>query len=619
MMPRRILHLGKFYPPVPGGMERFLGDLAEAQRAAGHEVAVLVHDQNGSRLPEEPAWLMRCPVWLRLAFAPISPAYPFWLRRALRRFSPDVIHFHMPNLSVFWAMLLPSARRLPWVVHWQSDIETGRQRSLRLLYPYYRILERALLARADAIVATTPPYLDSSVPLQPWRDKCHVIPLGVAPERLPEATCRDGDWPVGGTRLLAIGRLTYYKGFETLVRAVAGCAGVELAIVGEGEDRPILERVLSELGNPSWIRLLGQADDATCQRLLASCDIFCLPSRERTEAFGIVLMEAMRYGKPLLAGDIAGSGVSWVARHGDNAWLVPPEDVAAWQGAIQALAADAGRRAELGANGRRRFHREFDIARPARRLDRLYRAVMDPVDDIVYAPATIREKPLVVIPARNEVGTVGDVITQVRAQGFADVVVIDDGSTDGTAEAAARAGARVLQAPLSQGAWGAMQTGIRLAVRLGYPGVITMDADGQHEPIYLSQLLTAGGEADVVIGAYPERGSPLRRLAWAWFRALTGFSLDDLTSGLRYYNAEACRLLADEEATLMDYQDIGVLLLLRRAGFRIAEVPVVMLPRCSGPSRIFASWWAVVRYMAETTLLCLARWGKTSYRPPGQG
>jgi len=186
--------------------------------------------------------------------------------------------------------------------------------------------------------------------------------------------------------------------------------------------------------------------------------------------------------------------------------------------------------------------------------------------------------------------------------------VVDDGSSDDTAVVATIAGAKVLRAPLWQGAWGAMQTGMRYAVRHGYGAVVTMDADGQHEPRELPRLVAAAREADVVIAACPSRGSRLRHVAWAYFRLLTGLSFDDLTSGFRYYNAEACRLLASEEATLLDYQDVGVLLLLRRARLTIAEVPVAMNARTSGASRVFSSWWTVARYMLETTLLCLARW-----------
>jgi glycosyltransferase involved in cell wall biosynthesis len=188
------------------------------------------------------------------------------------------------------------------------------------------------------------------------------------------------------------------------------------------------------------------------------------------------------------------------------------------------------------------------------------------------------------------------------------VVVVDDGSTDDTPAIALLHGAAVLRAPLWQGAWGAIQTGIRYALQHGYGAVVTMDADGQHEPAYLKQLVEAGRDADVVIAACPSRGSRLRHVAWRYFRFLTGFAFDDLTSGFRYYNARALRVLAAEDATLLDYQDVGVLLLLRHARLRIAEIPVAMNPRRSGASRVFFSWWTVARYMIETSLLCLARW-----------
>ena len=600
----RILHVGKYYPPVPGGMERFLGDLVAAQCLAGDEVRVLVHGERGHAQPEDPPWLWRCPVWLKLIFAPISPRFPFWLARLIREFQPDVVHLHMPNLSAFWALLLPAARRIPWVIHWHSDVvPTSRKLALRLAYPHYRIFEHALLAHAEAIVVTSRPYLEASGPLRAWRHKCHVVPLGVDPGRLPDRSGESDLWDGQGLRVLAIGRLSYYKGFETLIEAVAGSAALQLCLVGEGEERPRLEACLQRQGHPARIRLLGQLDDAACQALLASCDVFCLPSRERTEAFGIVLMEAMRYGKPLVVGDIAGSGVTWVARDGENARVVPIEDPVALRQTLVALAEAPAERARLGRTGQVRFQAEFDIRAVARALAGVYRCI---VPEACW-PVT-RSWPLVVIPALNEAESIGAVIRNIRAVGIEDILVVDDQSTDGTGELARQAGARVLRAHQALGAWGAMQTGIRYAVRHGYAAVITMDADGQHEPDYLPALIEAGARHDVVIGACPERGSALRKLAWAYFRMLTGFDYADLTSGFRYYSRGACELLAGEEATLLDYQDIGVLLLLHKAGFRIGEIRVVMKPRQSGGSRIYSSWWTVCRYMAETTLLCLARW-----------
>lgn len=604
----RILHIGKYYPPVPGGMERYLGDLIAAQRAAGIHAAALVHGEPGRRHADDPAWLMRCPVWGRCLFAPVSPSFPFWLARAITRHRPDLLHIHMPNPSAFWALLLPAARRIGWVVHWHADVETGRfPWSMRLAYILYRVFERAMLERAALIVVTSRNYLESSRPLRPWRDKCRVVPLGVDPTRLPDVPPAEtrGLWRGQQTlRVLAIGRLTYYKGFDTLIRAVARNADAELVLVGEGEERRALERVWQEEGASDRIRLAGPLEDADCRRLLASCDVLCLPSRERTEAFGVVLMEAMRYGKPVLASDLRDSGVAWVVKDGDNGLLVSVDDVPAWMRALRTLQQDPACRTTLGEAGRRRYWREFDIARGARRLARLYAHHVD----TVAAPRPGRAAPLIVIPALNEAASIGLVIEQARAAGIGDVLVVDDGSQDETAPIALASGAVVLRPALTQGAWGAMQTGIRYAVKHGYAGVITMDADGQHEAGYLGSLLAAGRTADVVIGACPQRGSRLRRLAWAYFRLLTGFNYQDLTSGLRYYGPAACRLLAGKDATLLDYQDIGVMLLIRAAGLTAAEVPVAMNSRRNGASRIFYSWGTVARYMLETTVLCLANW-----------
>jgi glycosyltransferase involved in cell wall biosynthesis len=631
----RIMHIGKYFPPATGGMERFVGDLVAAQRHAGDDVSVLVHEDPKPRVQADPAWLMRVPVWLKLLFAPISPRFPAWLNRAILRCQPQVLHLHMPNPSAFWALLLPSARRIPWVVHWHSDVEVSKP-FLRLAYTQYRIFERALLERAECIIVTSPQYLEASRPLESWRHKSHVVPLGLDPARVPAVvpTAAAGLWAPDKLRVLAAGRLTYYKGFETLLKAVIDDDVMQLAIVGEGEERPALEKIIRESRARPDVRLLGEVDDATLNALMSSCDVFCLPSRERTEAFGIVLMEAMRYGKPLVVSDLPGSGVKWLARHGQNALVVPPQDPAAWRAALNLLASSPSKRQMLGHLGHERYAREFDIATIARAISDVYDLALRirsqdsprrlaPVglgegaiaDGSCSVARGLPDRLLVVIPALNEAADIGTVIEQVLRHARIDVLVVDDGSTDDTAAIAMLTGAKVLRAPLWQGAWGAIQTGIRYAIRHGYSGVVTMDADGQHEPGYLPQLLEASLNADVVIASCPSRGSRMRHVAWKYFRFLTGFELDDLTSGFRYYNARACRLLAMEEATLLDYQDVGVLLLLQHARLRIAEIPVAMNPRKHGASRVFSSWWTVAVYMAETSLLCLARWNQNPKQP----
>ena len=609
-MALRVLHIGKFYPPVHGGMEVFLAELIQAQREMGMEAYALVH---GQAQVHDPDWLVRVPVQMHLAYTPIALGFRSAMAKAIERFEPHVLHLHVPNNSVFWALTLAAARDIPWVVHWHSDVVVSRFRAvLAFGYQIYRSFEQAVLWRAERIFVTSPPYLQASEPLATWQEKCVVVPLGLGPvhtldPRDDRSTSGvESPWREGRLRLLSIGRLTYYKGFETLIRTVAGRSDAQLLIVGGGELRPQLQnliRTTASAGGEPAIRLLGEVSEDYKQELLETCDVFCLASRERTEAFGLVLLEAMRCARPCLVSDLEGSGMPWLVQQSGCGWLVQTDNVAAWQTAIAHCVTHPAERAERGRAGLRALTARFSIAACAKAVETQYRALL------ADAPSTESTRDiLVVIPARDEVMTIGEVVKSLREGGWADVLVVDDQSVDGTADAADRAGARILRAALPLGAWGGIQAGIRYGLSRGYRGVITMDADGQHEAGEIPALLAQRELADLVIGASPERASPARRIAWHWFRRIAGFDLLDLTSGFRYYNEAAMQILASPEATLLDYQDVGILLMLRRAGLRIVEVPVKMSLRTTGKSRIFNSWLSVARYMAITTLLCLSRW-----------
>ncbi|MBR0566011.1 glycosyltransferase [Azoarcus sp. L1K30] len=595
----RVLHIGKFFPPDPGGMETFLADLAEAQRAAGDESFALVH---GTPMDEDPSWLIRVPVSRQILYTPIAPAFRAHLKSAIRRIKPDVLHLHMPNPSAFWALTLSEACDIPWVVHWHSDvIPTLRRSALSLAYQVYRPFEQAVLKRAQHVIVTSPDYLAASVPLQRWRDKCRMVPLALDTRKLPAHPpgLAVDPWPAGTFRLLSVGRLSHYKGYQTLIDAVAGMDGVHLVIAGDGEDRLALQAHIKAQGRDARTTLVGRIDESTKHALLAQCDAFCLASRERTEAFGIAVMEAMYYARPCLVSALSGSALPWLVTSSQAGLTVPVGDLPRWRAAISTLRADPDLAAIAGTRGRAAILKRFDIAPSTAAIRSIYpRPEIDPVRF---------SQPLVVIPARNEAPTIEGVIAAVRAQGLHHIVVVSDQSTDDTAAIARAADAVVLEPVLSVGAWGAMQTGIRYAMRNGYRQVITLHANGQHEPSCLPEILAAAMTADVVIGASTGHGSRTRRLAWSYFRTISGFRIDDLTSGLRCYSRAACEILASEEATLLDYKDLGVLLLLRNAGLSIMEVPVEMHPRASVSPRVFTGWARIARYMMESTLLCISR------------
>jgi hypothetical protein len=163
---------------------------------------------------------------------------------------------------------------------------------------------------------------------------------------------------------------------------------------------------------------------------------------------------------------------------------------------------------------------------------------------------------------------------------------------------------------MNTGAWNAIQTGFRYAMTKGFNQVITMDADGQHFAESISTLIKHQKQtnADVVIGGNVGRAGTNRRISWSFFRKLTGFELQDFTSGLKIYNRRAIEVLLGRRAHLFDYQDLGTLLLLRRFGMKISEVPVPMQPRKHGHSRIFSTWWQVIEYMLFSTILCMSKY-----------
>lgn len=222
----------------------------------------------------------------------------------------------------------------------------------------------------------------------------------------------------------------------------------------------------------------------------------------------------------------------------------------------------------------------------------------------------MRQKPrtLIVIPAFNESPHVLDIVHEIINKTRLPVLVVDDASTDDTVALAEKAGATVLSLACQLGAWGATQAGIRYAYTNGYQRVVTFDADGQHDVNMIVPLLEyqTDKKADVVIGACTERGSASRKTAWLWLRLLSGLTVEDLTSGFRVYTRPALQLLSKWQATNVDYQDIGILCLLRHAGLRICEFQVCMYARKDGKSRIFNSWLAVSKYMLYSSLLALS-------------
>lgn len=365
----RVLHVGKFYPPVAGGIENFLGDLLPALEKMGVSAAALVHDDpNGGATPD--TGLPRiywAPCSGTLLYAPVSPMFPKIMAQAIREFRPDILHLHVPNTSAFWALVLPAARKIPWVIHWHADVISSQiDRRMALAYQIYRPVERLFLQHATCIITTSRAYLDSSPTLARFRNKCRVAPLGLDHHRVDVPTAEDRQWADQvwgrtGHRILVVGRLTYYKGHDVVLNAMSELPEAKLVVVGDGERETSLRRQIAANGLDDRVRLTGLLPEYRLHALMATCDCLCLPSIERTEAFGLVLLEAMRFAKPVVASDIPGSGVGWVVDHGVTGLLVRPGHAGDLAAALHTVLDSPAVKLHMGQAALDRFYAHFQI------------------------------------------------------------------------------------------------------------------------------------------------------------------------------------------------------------------------------------------------------------------
>ena len=332
----------------------------------------------------------RVRLWRQVLYAPICLNLPAQMNRVLADFKPDVLHIHMPNLSAFICLFSREARRSRWILHWHSDVLGGAPDwRVKLLYPVYRLFEKWLLSKAQTIVCTSQNYLDTSQPLSKFRDKCVVIPLGITTEVPPSRPSRQIDNSTQTIdqppaqpneqlnnshqlNLLCVGRLTYYKGHAVLLDAIAELTDVHLDIVGEGEERAVLESQIASLGLSSRVTLHGQVGDATLTAYMMNTDLLCLPSVERTEAFGLVILEAARCKKPALVTDVNGSGMSWVVQDGKTGWVVPAGNVDAMRESLKEIQRNKPVISVLGRAAHERLVSNFPAEGIAKRLVSLY-------------------------------------------------------------------------------------------------------------------------------------------------------------------------------------------------------------------------------------------------------
>ncbi len=378
----RVLQLGKFYP-IRGGVEKVMWDLTAHLPEAGVACDMLCAILPGDKPDPQDASFARMEDGVLVFSLPsggrvicvkalakkaatmLSPAMVGWLRK--HKGDYDIIHVHHPDPMAALALWLCGFKGKV-VLHWHSDILS--QKGLLILY---RPLQKWLIRRADVIVGTTPVYIKSSPWLQDFQKKCTFVPIGIDP--LPEGNpARIRRRYPCEVMILSVGRLVSYKGYSYLVDAAAFLPeGWKVVIGGDGPLRAALQEQIQVKGLVGKVELAGYLPQEDIPSWFAACDVFVLSSVLKTEAFGIVQIEAMSLGKPVVTTLVQGSGMSWVNEHGKSGLNVPPEDPRAM---AQALMDVVREKEKFGEAARKRFQELFTTETMINKVKAIYEAQM---------------------------------------------------------------------------------------------------------------------------------------------------------------------------------------------------------------------------------------------------
>ncbi len=367
----RVLHFYKTYQSESyGGIEQTIYQLCKCSSASGIESEVLTLSDN-----PDPAELMyeghkvhRVKLDLQIASTGFSFA-------ALKRFAQlaaevDVVHYHFPWPFMDLAHFVTRMNK-PCVVTYHSDIVR-----YKTLLQLYRPLMHRFLDSVDAVVATSPNYLQTSSVLAEYRDKTQVIPIGLDKDNYPPpSAARMGEWRkrIGPRFFLFVGVIRYYKGLHILLDAARG-TDYPVVIVGAGPIEQELKRRADEQELRNVI-FLGTVSDEDKVALLQLSYAIVFPSHLRSEAFGISLLEGAMYGKPMISSEI-GTGTSYINNHGETGLVVPPSDPEAFRQAMQQLWDNPGQAQAMGARAQARYQKLFTARLMGESYATLYRDVL---------------------------------------------------------------------------------------------------------------------------------------------------------------------------------------------------------------------------------------------------
>lgn len=283
--------------------------------------------------------------------------------------SHDLVALHGPFPLAELAIALGVGRRKPVIVHWYGDVAAGSAARW-----FRAFLMRRTLRRAETIVVPDRRLIDASPQLTEHAHKCRVVPFGIDVGKFIWPNFAAGRINDRGRLVLACGPLTPDKGFDVLIHSAVH-RPFEVWIAGDGVDRPRLQQLINRLGVADRVRLLGSVPDCERLKLMCIADVFAAPSRTGDDMFGLIQLEAMAAGRPIV-NTALDTAVPGVARHGVEAITVRPNDARQLGDAIDALISDPEQRRRMGQAGHARATAQYSATAFIAAVEMIYREAM---------------------------------------------------------------------------------------------------------------------------------------------------------------------------------------------------------------------------------------------------
>ncbi len=369
----KVLHVFKtYYPDTYGGIEEVIYQLATHSAQYGIQAEVFTVSKNVS-VPADDMYDGHRVHRVKQDFEFASTTFSLSAFRQFRKVARDfdVIHYHFP-WPVMDLLHFSGGHGKPSVVTYHSDIIKQK-----FLLQLYKPVQQRFLKSVQAIVATSPNYAKSSAVLREFPNKLSTIPIGIAPVALTDEIwerIRHWEKVLAGPFFLFIGALRYYKGLDTLVEAAAKVS-YPIVIAGAGSEEVRLKEAVQKKGL-SNVMFVGPVSENDKYALLYLSYCFVFPSFTRTEAYGIVLVEASMYGKPMITCEI-GTGTTYINQDKETGIVVPPQDPDAFASAMEQLWNAPELARQYGHHAQQRYERYYTAERMMQRYAELYKKCLD--------------------------------------------------------------------------------------------------------------------------------------------------------------------------------------------------------------------------------------------------